>query len=512
MPSQYNNTENNRNNEFENLIIDMSVTKYLITAEIKIDGIVTRSDVIGAIFGQTEGLLDDLDLREAQRSGRIGRIEVKLEHKNGKTYGKIWIPSSLDQIETAIVAAAVEQIERVGPCRAEVRIHDIEDVRKKKKEMIVDRAVQLYYEMKNKLSSQGATIREIVIEKVKEYEIIEYGPDRCPAGPEIESSDEIIIVEGRNDVLNLLKNGYKNAIAVNGTNVPPTIIKLSQEKTTTAFVDGDRGGLAILKELLQVADVDYIAAAPRGWEVEQLSYKQIQKALRSRINVKQLMSNMSVTNREELMSTIIQKTIELMEKIMAEELEETREKISSKVLSENKYPIHRERTVTAEIKQSIGTVNNRAERGTDTMSVIRQEPSRSQAQQNAVEIQAVLQQQQKVFKPAVESLEAPSELTEYVKKIIQMDYKELLEKRLAAIIDKSGNIIKTIAVRELINELKNVSNAQTLILGGIITQRLIDAAYERGIKEIIGLDMRGVVRLPHDMVVITRHNIGHKSS
>ncbi|MCD6157217.1 MAG: DNA primase [Euryarchaeota archaeon] len=506
MPSQYNNNESGRSNEFENLIIDMSVTKYLITAEIKIDGIVTRSDVIGAIFGQTEGLLDDLDLREAQRSGRIGRIEVKLEHRNGKTYGKIWIPSSLDQVETAIVAAAIEQIERVGPCRAEVKVLDIEDVRKKKKEMIVDRAVQLYYEMKNKLSSQGATIREIVIEKVKEYEIIEYGPDRCPAGPEVEGSDEIIIVEGRNDVLNLLKNGYKNAIAVNGTNVPPTIIKLSQEKTTTAFVDGDRGGLAILKELLQVADIDYIAVAPRGWEVEQLSYKQILKALRSRINVKQLMSNMSVTNRDDLMSMIIQKAIELMEKIVSEEFEEAKEKISSRVLGEGRTA--HERPQFGETKSSNAAATSRAERLVETTPASRQEAPRSASQQNAVEIQATLQQ--KTFKPTVESLEAPPELSEYVKKISQMDYRELLEKRLAAIVDKSGNVIKTIAVRELMNELKTISNAQTLILGGIITQRLIDMAYERGIKEVIGLDMRGVVRLPHDMIIITRHNIGQR--
>ena len=48
--------------------------KYIVHSSINIDGVVDRPDVIGAIFGQTEGLLGaDLELRELQRSGRIGR-------------------------------------------------------------------------------------------------------------------------------------------------------------------------------------------------------------------------------------------------------------------------------------------------------------------------------------------------------------------------------------------------------------------------------------------------------
>ena len=47
-------------------------SKYIIHANIDIEGVVDRPDVIGAIFGQTEGLLGaDLELRELQKSGRI---------------------------------------------------------------------------------------------------------------------------------------------------------------------------------------------------------------------------------------------------------------------------------------------------------------------------------------------------------------------------------------------------------------------------------------------------------
>src|SRR3989344_964163 len=97
--------------------------KYVIQANIEIDGIVERPDVIGAIFGQTEGLLGtELELRELQRSGRIGRIDVRTEIKSGKTSGEIIIPSSLDKAETAIIAAASETIQRIGPCNARVKI------------------------------------------------------------------------------------------------------------------------------------------------------------------------------------------------------------------------------------------------------------------------------------------------------------------------------------------------------------------------------------------------------
>src|SRR3989344_370152 len=91
--------------------------KYIIHSQIQIEGVVDRPDVIGAIFGQTEGLLGaDLELRELQRGGRIGRIDVKTEIKAGKTAGEIIVPSSLDKAETAIIGAAIETIQRIGPC------------------------------------------------------------------------------------------------------------------------------------------------------------------------------------------------------------------------------------------------------------------------------------------------------------------------------------------------------------------------------------------------------------
>jgi len=264
--------------------------KYIIHSTIEIEGVVDRPDVIGAIFGQTEGLLgSELELRELQRSGRIGRIEVNVETRTGKTKGVIVIPSSLDKAETSIVAAALEIIQRIGPCNAKILVQKIEDVRVSKRNFVVERAKELLKRMIESTMPDSQELADEVAYSVRVMEIQEYGKDRLPAGPAIDESDEIIIVEGRADVLNLLKHGIKNSIAMNGTSVPETIIELSKKKVITAFVDGDRGGDLIIKELMTViTDLDYITKAPDGKEVEEITKKEIHKALRSRIAGEQI--------------------------------------------------------------------------------------------------------------------------------------------------------------------------------------------------------------------------------
>lgn len=262
--------------------------KYIIHTSINIDGVVDRPDVIGAIFGQTEGLLGaDLELRELQRSGRIGRIEVNVSVKGGKTGGEIIIPSSLDKAETAIVGAALEIIQRIGPCNAKLHVDSIEDIRISKRQFVIERAKELLKNLMEGVMPDSRELADEVAYSVRVMEIAEFGKDRLPAGPGIDESDEIILVEGRADVLNLLKHGFKNAIAMNGTNVPQTIIDLCKEKVVTVFVDGDRGGDLIIKELLSVAEVDFITKAPDGKEVEEITKKEIHKSLRSKVALEQ---------------------------------------------------------------------------------------------------------------------------------------------------------------------------------------------------------------------------------
>jgi DNA primase len=275
--------------------------KYMVHATLEASGVVERPDVVGAIFGQTEGLLgDELDLRELLKTGRIGRIKVDLQTEGGKTRGSILIPSSLDRYETAIIAAALETIERIGPCEAKIKVEKIQDVRDTKRRYILERAKEIIKQLEQELP-EAQEITEHVKDTVRVEEIVSY--KGLPAGPEVENSDAIIIVEGRADVLNLLRAGIKNVVAVNGTSIPPEIVELTKNKTVTAFVDSDRGGDLILKELLQVAKVDYVARPPPGRSVEDLTRKEIIKALKDKKPVSAVAQKL-VPGRKEIMQKI----------------------------------------------------------------------------------------------------------------------------------------------------------------------------------------------------------------
>jgi DNA primase len=259
--------------------------KYIVKVKFETEGVVEKPDIIGAVFGQTEGLLgEDLELRELQKKGKIGRIEVNLETNDSKTTGVIEIPTSIDKAETTIIAAAVETIDRVGPTNAKFEISSIEDVRTSKRDYILERAKVLM----KKLSEQSPESREMeqqVLEHNKTAKVVEYGSELLAAGPDIDISKEIIVVEGRADVVNLLRAGIKNAIAMNGTMLPRTIKELSKEKEVTLFVDGDRGGILISKDAISTANIAFIARAPDGKEVEELTEKEINLALRARMTV-----------------------------------------------------------------------------------------------------------------------------------------------------------------------------------------------------------------------------------
>jgi DNA primase len=263
--------------------------KYVIRARFDIEGVVEKPDVIGAVFGQTEGLFGpELDLRELQKSGRIGRIEINLESKQDKTTGTLTIPTSLDRVSTAIIAASIESINRVGPCEANVTLDKIEDIRNARRRAIIDRAKEVLHEWTIETMPGTDKIFREVSETLRLARVEKYGPEGLTAGPDIESAKEIIIVEGRADVINMLRTGIQNVIALEGAKIPQTIIKLCREKEATAFLDGDRGGDLILKELLQVTNVRYIARAPPDKEVEELSPKKIEKALKEKVPVEKV--------------------------------------------------------------------------------------------------------------------------------------------------------------------------------------------------------------------------------
>jgi len=255
--------------------------KYLIHAKLSADGVIERSDVVGAVFGQTEGLLgDEMDLRDLQDSSKVGRIDVSVETEGGQSFGDVTIASSLDKVETAILAASLETISRVGPCQARIEVTDIEDIRAAKRRIVVQRAKELLANSFEESVLTSDELHEEVRESVRAGEMNEY--EGYPAGPNVADGDAVVVVEGRADVSRLLEFGVKNAVAVEGTNVPEEVAELTRERTTTAFLDGDRGGQLILRELGQVGDVDFVAFAPEGRSVEELPRGELLAALREK--------------------------------------------------------------------------------------------------------------------------------------------------------------------------------------------------------------------------------------
>jgi len=256
--------------------------KYNVLADFSSEGPVEKPDVIGALFGQTEGLLgSDMELRELQKEGKIGRIDVELETERGKTTGEITIPSALDKTETTIIAAALETIDKIGPTDAKITIKEIEDVRGSKRDYIMERAKKLL----GQISGTGMDSKEIereLRESTRISKIESYGHDGLSAGDL--SGDEIIVVEGRADVVNLLRYGIKNVIGMNGTKFSQDIVDLGKDKELTLFVDGDRGGKLIAKNVCDNAKVKYVAVAPDGKEVEELTGKEILQALRKKVS------------------------------------------------------------------------------------------------------------------------------------------------------------------------------------------------------------------------------------
>jgi len=426
--------------------LDPSTTKYLITGKIHADGVVEKPDVVGAIFGQTAGLIgEELDLRELQKNGRVGRIEVEMKSNRGKSTGTITLPTSLEQVETAILASSLETIDRIGPCSATIKIEAVNDVRSEKKTLIIERAKEIVRQIMEETKKAGVNITDSVRQAVQVEEIKYYGKDKCPGGPNVETSDAIIVVEGRNDVLNLLKYGIKNAIAVGGTNIPDTVVELSKERIVTAFTDGDRGGELILKELLQVSEVDFITRAPKNKEVEELTQKQIIKGLRNKIPAEQY--------------------IEM-----------------------NEFEIN-------------GNAPKRDHKGKSTQTGGRKSPGKSTAQASSSGGKG------RSKKKNVKSYQniKPADRDNYRRILNKLSGK--LEARL---LDGSGKEFEKLQVNELASTLKSKKSKEvdTVIFDGVITQRLINIAASKKINTLIGVKKAGNVnKIPKEINVLTKKNL-----
>jgi len=395
----------------------IDTVKYMVYAHCEIDGVVEKPDVVGALFGQTEGLLgDELDLRELQKSGRIGRIEVDLHAQGSKSSGRIMLPSSLDRVETSILAAALETVDRVGPCEASIKVEKIEDTRSKKRDQLVNRAKTILTSMITDVVPESKEISEQVRDEVKVSEVRYYGPEKLPCGPNIETAEHIIIVEGRADVLTMLKCDIENVISLQGKNIPKSVIDLTKEKTVTVFVDGDRGGDLIIKQMADIAEVDFVAKAPDGKEVEELTKKEIIKALRRKMPLDQFMSR-TFRDYEQNHRRPYQKPVRANLPLPAE-----REALGIKQLAEEVKPL------------PVG----------EKMPV----------------------------QPSLPFVDILRELSGSLK---------------GALLNSQMEVIVETDVRDLAKEIETRKDIHAIVFDGIVTQRLVDMANDRGIKYIAAI-------------------------
>ena len=451
----------------------IDTVKYLVYANLEIDGLVEKPDVVGAIFGQTEGLLgDELDLRDLQKNGRIGRIEVDLNPRGGRSVGKIKLPSSLDMVETCILAAALETVDRVGPCEAKIGIEKVEDTRNAKRKILIDRAKTLLKSMLMHEIPESKEISEMVRQEVKVAEISEYGPEKLPCGPGIEKMDAIVIVEGRADVLNLLKNDVQNVVAVGGANVTNAIAKLAREKEVTVFLDGDRGGDIILNELARVADIDFVARAPVGKEVEELTRKELIKCLRAKVpyETSQPISQVGEDRKD-------------------------------------RYPAYgRERD-----RNSRGgryEDRNRAKRD-DRQDVMPPLPETQQQAAPAAQVEhakrevapiAPIQEQAPVAVQAAPVVQKPAEVPSAL-----LSSLDELENTLRARFYNSELVsTKEMPVREMMKALEDEKDIYSIVFDGIITQRLADLSENKKIGILVGMKLGNVFRKPASVLIHTK--------
>jgi len=460
----------------------LSTVKYIIKTGFTIEGIVDKHDIIGAIFGQSEGLIgEEMDLKELQKNGKLGRIEVEAEAKNGKTMGTLTVPSSLDRVQTTILAAAIETVDKVGPCNSAFQTQMIEDARQEKRKVVTERAKELLMKMGLEMP-ETQEIAEEIREKTRTADLREIGIDKVPIGPDVDSNEELVLVEGRADVINLLKHGIKNVAGVGGAKASRTVANLAKNKKVTLFVDGDRGGDIIARQLSQAIKVDYIAKAPDGKEVEELTLKEILSALR----------------KKDETATALQFSASSFERPQRGFGERTtrsfgyprRQGFGDSFRGEGPRLFARgsERPFARSPQGEFGRDNERPY-GRSPQGEFGRGSERPYGRSKPFERGPRRERFEPRQRYGSEGTEEKREMPFRPNDLGQFGeiMKQLEGSLKARIIDDQNNVLQEIDVRELLREMERFKGANAIVLDGIITKRLLQEAEKNGIKQLVGV-------------------------
>ncbi len=490
----------------------VNAVKYNIRQHFKIKGIVDKPDIVGAVFGQSEGLVgEDLDLRELQKNGKIGRIEIDYKSSMGQTRGTLVIPSSLDMVQTSLLAAAIESIDKVGPCEAKFETTQIEDNRTQKRQVITERAKELLKKFQAEEIPESSALAEQIRGITRKAEIIEFGREKLPAGPDVEKEDKIILVEGRADVLNLLKHGIGNAIGFGGTNVAQTAVDLCKKKKCVVFVDGDRGGDLNARKLQQITKIEGVVKAPDGKEVEDLEGKEIFSALR----------------KEREFIPFARETKEFEKPFQrGSRYSGSREYSSGRdsgrsYSSGNQgrgYSSGRERSYSGSGRGSYGDSGRSPYSGSGRSTSSRSFSGRSGYPQRrdsrgsrdsyrgngrgypsrgAYPGREGFSQRETTSSPP-KTIQVSAEDKAQFEPII----KELKGSLEAILFDGSGKEIKRVKVRNLLKDLEGIKGVHSIVFDGIITKRLLEEAKKHGVKALVGVKIGRISEDEKDVKLI----------
>jgi DNA primase len=449
----------------------LSTVKYEVLANYEVAGVVEKPDIVGAIFGQCEGLLgEDMDLKELQQSGKIGRIEITVKKGKGTTFGEIIIPSSLDQVKTSILAATIETVEKVGPFDTKVKVTKIQDTRKEKRETITDRAKELLKHMQKFDGVESSELADTIKSEIKTEKVITFRG--LTAGPEVETNPEIIVVEGRADVLKLLSYGINNAVAMNGGNIDAPLIGLCKEKTVTALIDGDRGGEMNVKKLASLTKVDYVAKAPDGKEVEELVQKEILQALKRRVVLADAFKETSAQPAYQTENTYTPRT----------EGYAPRQDYGNRGFHSTRHDRGR----------SGGRYGDRRE-GFNPRHSNSRYPDKPRFERGGYDKPRFSDRSFNRYTPGTSYAPtyAPIQREEAVPQDIldmKKDFDKLKGKSKARLLDEKKKKIKDVEVKDMLETIqKSKKKIHTILFDGIITNRLIEAAEGKGIQTIVGV-------------------------
>jgi DNA primase len=204
---------------------------------------------------------------------------------------------------------------------------------------------------------------------------------------------------------------------------------------------------------MQVADIDYIARAPEGKEVEELSRRQVTKALQTRIPADQALA--LVSGRKTKAPAKAKR-------------QPRREEAFRKT--------ERTRTTRTRTPGRTRTTDDRAPRSTRTTTTRTKTPRRGRTP-----------------RLSTENVDAA-----YIKAVT--DVKESFR---AVLFSSDRKVLVECGVADLAKTLESQDSVDAVIFDGVVTQRLVDIANGKKVTLLIGAAMADVEKKPATMRVAT---------